>query len=66
MNRAAHLAHKAGRNYENPIWVGPDFHGNLDEHNSGLLTQKWDYEIGSVCTGNVVLTVMNTWIEENF
>ncbi|CDM79576.1 Adenylate and Guanylate cyclase catalytic domain protein (plasmid) [Mycobacterium marinum E11] len=67
VNRAAHLAHKAGRNYEKPIWVGPNFQGNLNEHNSGLLTQKWDLELGGfVYTGDVVSTAMDTWIEENF
>lgn len=66
VNRAAHLAHKAGQNYEKPIWAGPDFYGNLNEHNRGLLTQKWDFEVGSVYTGDVVLTAMDTWIDENF
>lgn len=66
VNRAAHLAHKAGRNYENPIWIGPSFQGNLNEHNRGLLTQKWDLEVGNVYTGDVVSTGMNSWISENF
>ncbi len=67
VNKAAHLAHKAGRNYEHPIWFGPGFYGNLNEHNSGLLTQKWDLELGGwIYSGNIVSTVMNTWVEENF
>ncbi|WP_066904170.1 adenylate/guanylate cyclase domain-containing protein [Mycolicibacterium houstonense] len=66
VNRAAHLAHKAGRNYLDPIWVGLDCYGNLNDHNSGLVAQQWDFELGTVYTGNVVLTEMNTWIDENF
>ncbi|SKY58088.1 Adenylate and Guanylate cyclase catalytic domain [Mycobacteroides abscessus subsp. bolletii] len=67
VNRASHLAHKAGRNYGDPIWIGPDFYGNLNEHNSGLLTQKWDLELGGwIYTGDVVSTDMNAWIQENF
>lgn len=67
VNRAAHLAHKAGRNYENPIWIGPNFQGNLNEHNRSLLTQHWDLELGGwVYTGHVVSTEMNTWINESF
>ena len=67
VNRAAHLAHKAGRFHQNPIWVGADFYGNLDEHNSGLLTQQWDMELGGwVYTGIVVLTEMDTCIDTNF
>lgn len=66
VNRAAHLAHKAGRAYEDPIWIGPALYENLDEHNSGLLTKKWNQELGGwVYTGNVVWIDMNTWIDEN-
>ncbi len=67
VNQAAHLAHKAGRSYENPIWVGPAFFANMDEHNRELLTQKWDQELGGwVYTGNIVSTGMSSWIQENF
>lgn len=65
VNRAAHLAHKAGRGWEHPIWAGPDFQCNLNEHNRSLLAQKYDLEVGTVYTGHVVRTDMNEWVEEN-
>lgn len=66
VNRAAHLAHKAGRGYEQPMWVGPALYENLDEHNSGLLTKQWNQELGGwIYTGNIVWIDMNTWVEEN-
>lgn len=66
VNRAAHLAHRAGRNYQHPTWIGADFYANLNEHNRGLLTKIWDGELGGwVYTGNVIWTEMNAWIEEN-
>ncbi|WP_137145200.1 adenylate/guanylate cyclase domain-containing protein [Mycolicibacterium sp. CR10] len=67
VNRAAHLAHKAGRYYQNPIWVSPDFYANLDEHNRDLLKQQWDMELGgTVYTGYVVHSSMEKWIDDNF
>jgi class 3 adenylate cyclase len=65
VNRAAHLAHKAGRGYEHPLWFGEVFQHNLNEHNQGLLTQKYDYELGTVYTGEVVNIAMNDWISNN-
>lgn len=66
VNRAAHLAHKAGRRYEDPIWVGPDFYHNLDEYNQGLLKQKWVFELNSfIYTGQTIHRGMDTWIDEN-
>lgn len=66
VNRAAHLAHKAGRGLEPPIWIGSDFAGNLNEDNAQWLTERYDVEVGTVQTGDVILTVMNDWISENF
>ncbi len=66
VNRAAHLAHKAGRGWQQPIWVGSTFQQNLDGHNRGLLTRRWDGEVGTVHTGRVVNTAMNDWISEHF
>ena len=66
VNRAAHLAHKAGRGYlSKPIWVGNVFHGNLNEDNKQYLTSNYDHEIGTVHTGDVVMTAMNDWIKDN-
>ncbi|WP_208295859.1 adenylate/guanylate cyclase domain-containing protein [Paenarthrobacter nitroguajacolicus] len=67
VNSAAHLAHKAGRGWSDPIWAGSVFAQNLNEHNSGLLTSKYDYEMSrTVHTGNVINTAMHDWIDENF
>lgn len=69
VNRAAHLAHKAGRNVwgisSHPIWVGSDFWGNLNDHNQGLLTNAYDSELGSVYTGQVVNLAMDEWVTQN-
>ncbi|PLC10776.1 hypothetical protein AUQ48_17180 [Kocuria flava] len=67
VNRAAHLAHRAGRgSYSHPIWVGPTFQMNLNEHNQQLLTHKYDAELGNAYTGDVVATAMNDWVIKNF
>ena len=65
VNRAAHLAHKAARGSAEPIWVGSDFAGNLSDENTKWLTRRNDYEVGTVYTGDVILTQMSNWIEEN-
>lgn len=64
VNSAARLAHKAGRLWGNPIWVGSDFYGNLNEHNQELCTQQYDQDLASVYTSTAVLTGMNSWIDE--
>lgn len=64
VNRSSHLAHKAGRGWNDPIWIGEVFAQNLNDDNQALLTTKYDYELGSVRTGDVVNTAMNTWIDE--
>lgn len=66
VNRAAHLAHKAGRSYEDPIWAGADFYFNLNPHNMDLLHQWHDRELGTVYRGAVVETLMYDWINRNF
>lgn len=66
VNRAAHLAHEAGRGWRNPIWVGESFAGNLNEHNQGLLTSEYDSAMGSYRSGNAVNVAMNEWIEETY
>lgn len=63
VNRAAHLAHEAGRPWRNPIFVGSDFQGNLNDHNKGLLTSLYIQSLGTVYTGNVVRIDMNDWVE---
>ncbi len=63
VNRAAHLAHEAGRGWgAHPIYIGDVFHQNLNEHNQGLLTSRWVSAVGTVYTGDVVRTDMNDWI----
>ncbi|WP_181696381.1 adenylate/guanylate cyclase domain-containing protein [Nocardia sp. GTS18] len=63
VNRAAHLAHEAGRQWRNPIFVGSDFFGNLNDHNQKLLTSQYVQGLGSIYAGDVVRTDMNDWID---
>jgi class 3 adenylate cyclase len=63
VNRAAHLAHEAGRNWEPPIFVGSVFQNNLNDHNKGLLTSKHVNGLGYIYTGNAVNVDMNNWVE---
>ncbi|WP_426593824.1 adenylate/guanylate cyclase domain-containing protein [Cellulomonas sp. McL0617] len=63
VNRAAHLAHEAGRGWgSHPIYVGGGFQQNLNERNQGLLTSSYVSGLGSVYTGNVVSSEMNDWL----
>lgn len=67
VNRAAHLAHKAGRGWASkPIWVGRDFNSNLNADNAKWLASQYDVELGTVYVGDVILTEMSGWIDENF
>lgn len=54
VNRAAHLAHKAGRGWQPPIWVGSDFQSNLKHENTRWLTARFDAEIGTVYTLSLI------------
>lgn len=63
VNRAAHLAHEAGRGWSDPIFAGGVFHQNLNDHNRSLLTSRYVSGLGTVYTGNVVNTEMNNWVE---
>lgn len=63
VNRAAHLAHEAGRGWSDPIFAGGVFHQNLNDHNRSLLTSRYISSLGTVYTGNVVNTDMNDWVE---
>lgn len=63
VNRAAHLAHEAGRGYAEPIFVGGVFQQNLNDHNQGLLHPSYVSGLGNIYTGNVVRTEMNDWIK---
>lgn len=63
VNRAAHLAHEAGRGWADPIFVGGVFEQNLNEHNRGLLTSRYVSGLGTVYTGNVIETGMNEWVD---
>lgn len=66
VNRAAHLAHKASRLWSDRLWVGSDFADNLNKDNSKWLSRKYDPELGTVYTGDVILTDMSDWIDEQF
>lgn len=64
VNRAAHLAHEAGRvRGRHPIFTGSVFHQNLNEHNQSLLTSRYVSELGTVYTGDVIRVDMHEWIE---
>lgn len=63
VNRAAHLAHEAGRGWAKPIYVGPDFQGNLNDRNQSLLTSQHVQGLGHVYTGDVIRMDMNDWLE---
>jgi class 3 adenylate cyclase len=63
VNRAAHLAHEAGRGWTDPIFAGGVFYQNLNDHNRSLLTSRHISNLGTVYTGNVVNTAMNDWVE---
>lgn len=63
VNRAAHLAHEAGRGSNDPFFVGGVFQQNLNDHNQGLLSSRYITALGTVYTGNVVNTAMNDWLK---
>lgn len=67
VNRAAHLAHNAGRSYweTDTIWVGEVFAQNLDADNAKYLTAAHEPGAGNVRKGSVVMSNMNDWISEN-
>lgn len=63
VNRAAHLAHEAGRGWNaNPIFVGGAFECNLNDHNRGLLSSSYVSGLGTVHTGNVIHASMDEWV----
>ena len=66
VNRAAHLAHRAGRRHTDPIWVGAWFAANLNEHNAKLLTSNHETLLGKVGKGDALISPMYEWIDENF
>lgn len=63
VNHAAHLAHEAGRGWQPPIFVSSDFYSNLNDDNQALLQGQYVQGLGSVYTGNVIDSAMNTWLE---
>ncbi|MCB8043246.1 adenylate/guanylate cyclase domain-containing protein [Microbacterium oxydans] len=63
VNRAAHLAHEAGRGWNSPpIFVGGEFQQYLSEHNRSLLTSRYVAGLGTVHAGDVIHTEMNEWV----
>lgn len=63
VNRAAHLAHLAGRGWgSSPIVVGDVFYSNLNENNKGLLRPQWTSGVGTVYQGNPIIPPMDEWI----
>ncbi|GAB3543084.1 adenylate/guanylate cyclase domain-containing protein [Arthrobacter tecti] len=66
VNRAAHLAHTAGRGWNHPIWLGEVFAQNLNDDNAKWVTSGYTSELGSYRSGNVIITSMNDWISEQY
>ena len=48
VNRAAHLAHEAGRGWNDPIFAGSVLYSNLNEHNQKLLASRYVNGLGTV------------------
>jgi hypothetical protein len=47
--------------------VRATFQQNLNDDNKGLLSSRWDSEIGgTVYIGDVINIAMNDWIAESF
>lgn len=63
VNRAAHLAHEAGRGTANPIFFGAVFRNNLNRDNQGLLRSASVLNLGTVYTGSVINKVMDSWVD---
>lgn len=66
VNSAAHLAHKAGRSWNDSIWASEAFAQNLNEDNAQWLKPNYEFGTGTVRKGDVVITEMNDWINETF
>lgn len=66
VNRAAHLAHSAGRGANPSIWLGETFAQNLSEDNSQWVRPGRSFELGHYRSGDVILTDMNDWITEQY
>lgn len=63
VNRAAHLAHQAGRGWgASPLYVGGDFQNNLNDHNKTLLKSQLVTGLGTVYVGDPIIPEMNDWI----
>lgn len=63
VNKAAHLAHLAGRGWRScPIFVGDVFYSNLNENNRNLLQSEWMSGIGTMYQGNPIISPMDEWI----
>ncbi|MCB2412392.1 hypothetical protein LGT39_05955 [Demequina sp. TTPB684] len=63
VNRAAHLAHEAGRNWTPPSFVDGVSGQNLKDDNTRLLTQRNATGLDAVYQGDVARTDMNDWVE---
>lgn len=63
VNRAAHLAHEAGRGWRVPIYAGRYFYENMNEHNRGLSNPRQVQGLGTVYAGYVIRVDMDNWID---
>jgi class 3 adenylate cyclase len=53
VNRAAHLAANANKNFSLPVFLGGAFANNLNEHNASLVSSSYNYELGNIYTSGV-------------
>lgn len=63
VNRAARLAHEAGRGWRVPIYASSFFYENLNDHNRGLLSSRYVHGLGTIYAGYVIHRGMDEWID---
>lgn len=63
VNSAAHLAHEAGRGWNDSIIIGDAIHCNLGEDDQKWLSSGYLSGHGTVYRGNVILSDMDAWVE---
>lgn len=64
VNRAAHLAHEAGRGWgSSPMLAGGLFHQNLNDHNRNLFHSRWMNSLGTVYSASAINIAMNDWVD---
>ncbi|MFG6491280.1 adenylate/guanylate cyclase domain-containing protein [Microbacterium sp. P03] len=65
VNRASHLAHEAGRDGRPPVFIGPVFHRNLDDHRKSLTHERTISGLGKVFASNPIRSEIEEWMDSN-